>query len=145
MNATCPPPPVHPGAHAWWRAGIVLDDFGLEDLDAADFFESEDQTTHEFRLCLLPLAFLPDLTPDDIKIVADSLQDRLRIESIKEGMEQLGILEFLLRRPLLWVIDGLEFEGEEPSLIDGWHRLYVIRGRGDLQVVPTVVANPRIS
>ena len=138
------PPPVNPKVHAWWHAGDDLDDAGLQELDTLEYFDSEDQTTHEFRLCLLPLEFLPEFTPFHVESLTVSLQDRRRIESIKEGMDQLGPLVFLQRRPLVWVIDGLEFDGEAPSLIDGWHRLYVIRGRGDLQAIPTVVARPRI-
>jgi hypothetical protein len=137
------PPTVYPEQHDWWHSGVLLDDDALEDLDAAYFFESEDQTTHEFRLCLLPLEFLPKCDPDWIKLVTTSIQDIQRVESIKQGMDELTPLSFLWIRPLVWVTGGLEFEGEAPSLVDGWHRLYVIRGRGDIDPVPTVVAHPR--
>lgn len=118
----------------WWREGELLNDADLMFFDAAEFLCEEEQETHEFRLCQMPLHALPDIPPGSLARFTSLPDDRQRIASIEDGMTRLGILSFLEHRPLVWTLaDGL---------VDGWHRLYVIRGRGDLDSVPTVVACP---
>jgi hypothetical protein len=56
-------------------------------------------------------------------------------------MSEQGAVEFLKQHPLL-LVQTADVYSDSTALVDGWHRLFVSRGKG-LPELPAVVARLR--